>query len=98
MGMQDPLPTFSYLVSELAARHPTLAYLHLIEPRISGDELRAEDTVGAHESNDALRAIWAPRPLIRAGGFDRASALAAADDGSLVAFGRLFISNVSARY
>ncbi|KAJ7859523.1 NADH:flavin oxidoreductase/NADH oxidase [Mycena olivaceomarginata] len=78
MGMQDPLPTFSYLVSALAARHPTLAYLHLIEPRISGNELRVEGTVGAHESNDALRTIWAPRPLIRAGGFDRASALAAA--------------------
>ncbi|KAJ7642833.1 putative NADPH2 dehydrogenase chain OYE2 [Mycena rosella] len=86
MGMQDPLPTFSYLVSELAARHPTLAYLHLIEPRISGDEPRAEGTVGAHESNDALRALWAPRPLIRAGGFDRARC-------NLVAFGRLFISN-----
>ncbi|KAJ6495496.1 FMN-linked oxidoreductase [Mycena vulgaris] len=93
MGMQDPLPTFSYLVSELAARHPTLAYLHLIEPQISGDESRAEGTVGAHESNYALRVLWAPRPLIRAGGFDRASALAAAEDGNLVAFGRLFISN-----
>ncbi|KAJ7902957.1 hypothetical protein B0H13DRAFT_2335476 [Mycena leptocephala] len=82
-----------YLVSALAARHPTLAYLHLIEPRISGYELRAEGTVGARESNDALRAIWAPRPLIHAGGFGRANALAAADDGSLVAFGRVLISN-----
>ncbi|KAJ7727030.1 hypothetical protein B0H14DRAFT_2640972 [Mycena olivaceomarginata] len=76
--VHGPLPTSSYLVSALAARHPTLAYLHFIEPRVNGDELRADGTVGAHESNDALRTIWAPRPLIRAGGFDRASALAAA--------------------
>ncbi|KAF7341188.1 putative zinc-type alcohol dehydrogenase-like protein YogA [Mycena venus] len=40
-----------------------------------------------------LCALWAPRPLIRAGGFSRAGALAAAEGGSLVAFGRLFISN-----
>ncbi|KAJ7323331.1 FMN-linked oxidoreductase [Mycena albidolilacea] len=76
MGMQDPLLPFSYLISALTTRHPTLTYLHLIEPLISGDELRTEGTSG----------------------FDRASALAAADDGSLVVFGRLFISNVSARY
>ncbi|KAJ7493889.1 hypothetical protein FB451DRAFT_1122392 [Mycena latifolia] len=93
MGMSNPLPTFSYVVSTLAARHPALAYLHLIEPRASGDDTRPENSVGAHESNDKLRALWAPRPLIRAGGFSRASALAAAEGGDMVAFGRLFISN-----
>ncbi|KAJ7737106.1 FMN-linked oxidoreductase, partial [Mycena metata] len=30
MGMPDPIPTYSYVVSQLAARHPNLAYLHLI--------------------------------------------------------------------
>ena len=35
--MKDPRPTFAYLVTELAARHPSLAYLHLIEPRIAGN-------------------------------------------------------------
>ncbi|KAJ7356468.1 FMN-linked oxidoreductase [Mycena albidolilacea] len=64
----------SYLRSLHATRHSCTC---LIEPRISRNELRVEGTVGAHESNDALRAIWAPRPPIRAGGFDRASALAA---------------------
>ena len=34
--MEDPIPQFSYLVSELAKRHTNLAYLHLIEPRVSG--------------------------------------------------------------
>ncbi|KAJ6529038.1 hypothetical protein DFH09DRAFT_1045369 [Mycena vulgaris] len=91
MAMSDPLPTFSYVISELAARHPKLAYIHLVEPRITGNLTR--DTIGAHESNDPLRALWAPRPLVRAGGFTRAEALAAAERGDLVAFGRLFISN-----
>ncbi|KAJ7115106.1 hypothetical protein C8R43DRAFT_1038984 [Mycena crocata] len=91
MGMTDPIPTFSYAISQIAARHPTLAYLHLVEPRINGNATRTE--VGAHESNDALRALWAPRPLISAGGFTRQGALEKAEQGDLVAFGRLFISN-----
>ncbi|KAJ7701962.1 hypothetical protein B0H17DRAFT_923905 [Mycena rosella] len=93
MGMADPLPTFSHVIRELAARHPALAYLHLVEPRVAGNATRAAATVAAHESNAPLRALWAPRPLIRAGGFSRAGALAAAESGALVAFGRLFISN-----
>ena len=34
--MKDPIPTFSYLVSEIAKRYPDFAYLHVIEPRVSG--------------------------------------------------------------
>ncbi|KAJ7653047.1 hypothetical protein B0H17DRAFT_1172166 [Mycena rosella] len=93
MGMADPLPTFSYVISQLAARHPRLAYIHLVEPRVSGSLTRDTGAVGKHESNDPLRALWAPRPLVRAGGFTRADALAAAESGALVAFGRLYISN-----
>ncbi|KAF7342493.1 putative inactive dehydrogenase EasA [Mycena venus] len=90
MGMPDPLPTFSYVISELAARYPSLAYLHLVEPRVSGNSEREAAT---HESNDALHALWAPRPFVRAGGFTRESALEAAENGDLVAFGRQYISN-----
>ncbi|KAJ7691445.1 hypothetical protein B0H17DRAFT_982629 [Mycena rosella] len=90
MGMSDPLPTFSYVISELAARYPSLAYLHLVEPRVSGNLSRE---AAAHESNDALRALWAPRPFVRAGGFTRKSAFEAAESGDLIAFGRLYISN-----
>ncbi|KAJ6479016.1 hypothetical protein C8R45DRAFT_1063279 [Mycena sanguinolenta] len=90
MGMPDPLPTFSYVISELAVRYPVLAYLHLVEPRVSGNSSR-EAT--AHESNDTLRALWAPRPFVRAGGFTRKNALEAAESGDLIAFGRLYISN-----
>lgn len=99
MGMADPLPTFSYVIAQLAARHPALAYIHLVEPRINGNATRINGNatradVGAHESNDALRALWAPRPLVRAGCFTREGALEAAEGGDLVAFGRLYISNV----
>ncbi|KAJ7701964.1 hypothetical protein B0H17DRAFT_1157687 [Mycena rosella] len=93
MAMEDLIPTFSHLIPELAVRHPTLAYLHLVEPRIEGGATREESSVGAHESNDTLRALWAPRPFIRAGGFSREGALVAAESGDLIAFGRLFIAN-----
>ncbi|KAK7031848.1 putative inactive dehydrogenase EasA [Favolaschia claudopus] len=94
MAMRDPIPTFSYVITQLAQRHPDLAYLHLVEPRIVGAFTREEGTVGSHESNDELRAIWAPRQLIRAGGFTRQTALETAEEGDdLIAFGRYFTSN-----
>ena len=37
MKMADPKPTFSYIVSELAQRHPDFAYIHLVEPRVEGN-------------------------------------------------------------
>lgn len=47
------------------------------------------------KSNDFIREIWKPRPLISAGGYNRETALAVAETkGDLVAFGRYFISNV----
>lgn len=48
------------------------------------------------QSNDFLREIWSPRPVITAGGYDRDLALEVAEaKGDLIAFGRPFISNVS---
>ncbi|KAJ7473443.1 hypothetical protein FB451DRAFT_1398552 [Mycena latifolia] len=88
MAMADPLPTFSYIISQLAARHSKLA-----EARIDGDTTRED--VSVYESNDALRALWALRPLVRAGGLTRADALAA-ESGDLIAFGRLYIANLRA--
>ncbi|CAL1711105.1 unnamed protein product [Somion occarium] len=91
MGMKDPVPTFTYFVSRLAQLHPTLAYLHVVEPRAAG----ADDRVPKEgESNDFIRAIWSPRPFISAGGFTRDLAIEAADTkGELIAFGRHFIAN-----
>ncbi|KAF8869982.1 hypothetical protein BD779DRAFT_1614260 [Infundibulicybe gibba] len=91
MGMSDPLLQFTHLISTIAHTHTNFAYLHLTEPRVAGIGDRAS---AAHESNATLRATWAPRRIITAGGYDRAAALAAAEEGdALVAFGRSYISN-----
>lgn len=96
MLMSDPKPTFSYLVSQLRDRHPKLAYIHLVEPRVDGSVTRDPNTVAEHESNDFIREIWAPRPLITTGGYDREIALDVAEKkGDIIGFGRLFLANVS---
>jgi NADPH2 dehydrogenase len=82
---------FSYLVAELRRRHPNFGYLHVVEPRVQG----LLDRVVDWESNDFLRAIWAGKLWIAAGGFTRDSAIKQADEqGELIAFGRHFTSNV----
>ncbi|KAI9459883.1 hypothetical protein BJY52DRAFT_1118575 [Lactarius psammicola] len=97
MGMKDPLPTFTKFVERIRDEHPNLAYIHVIEPRASGnagvvaltDENRAQ-------SNKVLRKIWGDRPYITAGGLDRARAINTVSKyGGLVAFGRQFIANVN---
>ncbi|KAI0078439.1 FMN-linked oxidoreductase [Panus rudis PR-1116 ss-1] len=95
MRMQDPIPTFSYLVKEIAARWPNFAYIHVIEPRFDyqGTEIPA-GVVRLCSSNDFLRDIWGSRPYIAAAGFNRPLAIDTVEDkGGLVAFGRDFISN-----
>ncbi|KZV68723.1 FMN-linked oxidoreductase [Peniophora sp. CONT] len=94
MRMPDPIPTFSSLIKHLVEHHPRLAYLHVIEPRISAGEDAAP--VSANESNAFARDMWSPRPLILAGGFNRQTALSEAEKGEknvLVAVGRYFTSN-----
>ena len=87
MGMEDPIPTYTYLISQLRERHPNLAYLHMIQSR---------DLDNPKESNEVFVDMWSPRPLVVADGFTREKALKAAErEGVLVAFGRQFISNVS---
>lgn len=94
MRMDDPKPTFSYFVSSLASKHPKLAYIHVVEPRVFGNRT-LESEPPAEESNDFLREIWAPRPFIAAGGFTRERAIDQANaKGDLIAFGRHYISNV----
>ncbi|KAJ3551583.1 hypothetical protein NM688_g4619 [Phlebia brevispora] len=91
MRMEDPIPQFTHLVSELARQHPSMAYIHVVEPRVH----RFDDIeVPPGESNDFMRDIWFPRPLISAGGYKRENALDVAEEkGDLIAFGRYFISN-----
>ncbi|KAE9393048.1 NADH:flavin oxidoreductase/NADH oxidase [Gymnopus androsaceus JB14] len=97
LAMDDPIPTFSYAVAELKTRFPKLAYLHAIEPRVSiGGDIRE---LTKNESNDFLKAIWSPWPLILAGGFVRDNAIeAAGTEGVLIAYGRHYIANPDLPY
>ncbi|TFY58993.1 hypothetical protein EVG20_g7955 [Dentipellis fragilis] len=88
--MDDPMPTFTEFVRRVKDAYPDFAYLHVVEPRINGEQFQNV----SNESNEPLREIWAPKPFIVAGGFTREEAIRAADErGVLVAFGRQFISN-----
>ncbi|VDB93765.1 unnamed protein product [Peniophora sp. CBMAI 1063] len=94
MRMPDPIPTFTALVKNLAEHQPKLAYLHFIEPRISGGS--ETEPVGEDESNDFVRELWDPRPLMLAGGFNRETALVKVESGEknvVVAMGRWYTSN-----
>ncbi|TFK90894.1 NADH:flavin oxidoreductase/NADH oxidase [Polyporus arcularius HHB13444] len=91
MRMVDPVPTFTYLVNRLAEDHPDLAYLHVVQVGISGG---TDMVPGVGESNDFIRKIWLPRPLVSAGGYTREKAMQVAEEtGQLIAFGRAFVSN-----
>ncbi|KAK9364671.1 hypothetical protein V1509DRAFT_496329 [Lipomyces kononenkoae] len=91
MGMEDPYPQFAYVVSKLQETHSNLAYIHFVEPRVSGGRDR---DFKESESTDPYRKLW-KGPWIAAGGFTPESAkqYAATHEDSLVAFGRHFISN-----
>lgn len=92
MGMDNPVPQFVHLLQEL--QKLKLAYLHIIEARVSGNE-------DSHftESIDVFVEAWNnTSPLIVAGGYTAESAKQAVDGkyhdrDILIAFGRQFISN-----
>ncbi|KAJ8502676.1 hypothetical protein ONZ45_g11538 [Pleurotus djamor] len=84
MRMQDPKPTFSYFVSELARRFPDLAYIHVVEPRVATGEAVDDSSLASHEENDFLRQIWSPRPFVAAGGYTRELSLKAAEMGDII--------------
>ncbi|KAJ7696881.1 NADH:flavin oxidoreductase/NADH oxidase, partial [Mycena olivaceomarginata] len=74
-----------------ACHHPSLAYLHLVEPRVNGTS-RANPA--STSPNDVFSARCGRRGgFVRAGGFTRGDALEAGEEGDLVAFGRFYISN-----
>lgn len=97
--MEDPIPTFSHLINALTTAYPQLAYIHVVEPRVDGPNTR-EYEVPEHESNDFIREIirqnGCETKLISAGAYTRESGMEAADTkGDLIAYGRLYLSNVS---
>ncbi|KAH8823539.1 hypothetical protein DL96DRAFT_1744509 [Flagelloscypha sp. PMI_526] len=105
MGMKDPIPTFTHFVKALHAAHPKLAYLHIIEARVSGImdrtpvppgtkvEPKSDKYIMEDESNEFIRDIWLPRPLLTCGGWTRAEAIELAEKGSCVSFARPFLAN-----
>ncbi|KZP04673.1 FMN-linked oxidoreductase [Athelia psychrophila] len=94
MGMANPVPQFTHLVSTIRDLYPDFAYLHVVEPRVDGYTDREAIPANQLKERDALYGLWAPKPLISAGGYTRELGLDVAQrTGQLVAYGRLFISN-----
>jgi NADPH2 dehydrogenase len=94
MMMDEPEPTFKHLLEQL--KPLKLAYLHLIEARIRGND---DADCGARKSVDWMVDVWAnASPVLIAGGFTPESAKTAVDeqykgyDVSIV-FGRYFVAN-----
>ncbi|KAJ5786290.1 uncharacterized protein N7503_011502 [Penicillium pulvis] len=95
MKMDDPLPQFTYLAQQM--KQFKLAYVHVVEPRISGNtEVEASE---ASESLDFFfKAYEKAGPIMVAGGYKPDSAREAVDRlykdyDVLIAFGRPYIAN-----
>jgi len=96
MKMDDPVPQFLHIIKEL--KKLDLAYLHLVESRLSGDAATGVYHAVTHE-NDPLVEAWGDQggPIILAGGFTPAKAREVVTkiytgDNICIAFGRHFIS------
>lgn len=107
MGMDDPIPTYTYLITQILERWPRFGYLHVTERRLDPVENQRlfdptfEDSATIYDENDFIRKLWSAKgkPLITAGGYRRSTALRTAEEkGDLIAFGRFFISNVSCSF
>ena len=92
MKMKDPMPQFTHLTQEL--KKLNIAYLHLVESRISGNA-----DIEATEKIDPLVDVWGKTsPVLIAGGFKPDSAKKAVDEeykdkDVAIVFGRYFIPN-----
>jgi len=91
-GMSDsnPQALFAYVTEQL--NRFSLAYLHIIEPRVKGNVVLTEGL--APVASQQLRKIFQGN-IIAAGGFepDTAEAIVEKGDADAVAFGRHFLSN-----
>ena len=90
MSDSNPAALFDYVADQL--NRFGLAYLHIIEPRVKGNVLIAEDQEPVATAQ--LRKIFKGK-IIAAGGFEPATAeeIVEKGDADLVAFGRHFLSN-----
>ena len=93
MRPSDPLQQFGYLIGEL--KKLDIAYLHLVEPRISGAlESRKVDTA---DSNWPVVDMWDRSPLLLGGGYTGETAAEDTQEYAhrdvAIVFGRWFIAN-----
>lgn len=90
MSDSDPHATFGYVARRL--NDYGLAYLHVVEPRVRGNE-DVQAATSAISARDLRRDF--DGTIVAAGGFTADTARRIIEDGNadLVAFGRLFISN-----
>ncbi|KAK0242066.1 hypothetical protein EDD85DRAFT_821327 [Armillaria nabsnona] len=92
---EDIKPTSRILFPRGSLRskyHPNIDYIHVIEPRVNGTGFdRNEGSSLLQMENDFIPVIWAPKPLISAGGHERVTAVTVTDE--IIAFGRHFLAN-----
>ena len=90
MSDSDPTTLFRYVATEL--NRFSLAWLHIIEPRIAGN-MEVGEGLQPVAARDLRRAFKGR--IIAAGGFDAVGAedIISEGDADLVAFGRFFIAN-----
>ncbi|CAE6363050.1 unnamed protein product [Rhizoctonia solani] len=97
MGMRNPIPTYTHIISGLVQKHSELAYIHMIEPGINSadDGTTQELDEGVDASNNFAFQIWSPRTYLTGGGYNHKSAPKTADklENTAIVIGRLFISN-----
>jgi NADPH2 dehydrogenase len=94
MGMDDPIPTFTYLVKQL--RNLDIGFLDLIEARIRGND--DADCGGDNDVSFAVHAWGKEAPAMVGGGFHGESAQEAVDETYkdyklAIIFGRHWTSN-----
>ncbi|KAL4938713.1 hypothetical protein BDV06DRAFT_231564 [Aspergillus oleicola] len=97
MRMADPIPQFADIIDKASALD--LAFLHLVESRMSGaSEIERSASDEAIESLDFAYRRWTGSPILVAGGFRLENAQRLVDEqypdkDIVVVFGRHFISN-----
>ena len=94
MGMADPIPQFSDIVRK--AKELNLAFIHLIEARVSGFDDVAQEKQG--QNMEFAYNLWRDGTFLAAGGYTPESARRLVDEkypdmNIIVMFGRHFTSN-----
>ena len=99
-GSQEPLivAQYAYVIGELEKRAKAgkrLAYIHLVEPRVTNPFLTEGEGEDLGHTNDFVYSIW-KGPIIRAGNLAIHPEVVkdmVKDDRTLIGYGRYFIAN-----